>query len=157
MHVVLSGSSDRDLTFVDTNPEHAANFCIARRSGGISWIVSGRLPRSRLRARVLDSPFRELLPDYKSSAILAVWSCSRGSCQALEVIAELGEFLNAVPIIVLAIRLAVYGGAHQGLIAHLATPNERDRGGCRDHPWAVNVVHNLLDFLADHPHTNDRV
>src|SRR5947208_16413106 len=83
--------------------------------------------------------------------------CSRGSCQALEVIAELGESLNAVLIIVLAIRLAFYGGGHQGLIAHLATSNERDRGGCRDHPWAVNVVHNLLDFLADHPHTNDRV
>jgi hypothetical protein len=80
-----------------------------------------------------------------------------GSCQALEVIAELGEFLNAVLIIVPAIRLAFYGGGHQGLIAHLATSNERDGGGCRDHPWAVNVVHNLLDFLADHSHTNDRV
>ena len=34
--------------FVGTNPENAANFCIARRSGGISAIVSGRLPRSRL-------------------------------------------------------------------------------------------------------------
>jgi hypothetical protein len=37
--------------FVGTNPENAANFCIARRSGGISAIVSGRLPRSRLLAR----------------------------------------------------------------------------------------------------------
>src|SRR5438105_6559118 len=41
--------------------------------------------------------------------------CSRGSCQALEVIAELGESLNAVLIIVLAIRLAFYGGGHQGI------------------------------------------
>jgi hypothetical protein len=32
----------------------------------------GVAPR-RLRARALESPFRELLPDYKSSAILAVW------------------------------------------------------------------------------------
>lgn len=68
-----------------------------------------------------------------------------------------GEFLNAVLITVLAVRLACYSGGHQGLIAHLATSKERDGAGRRDHPWAVNVVHNLLDFLADHPHTNDRV
>ena len=34
---------------------------------------SPAFPPSRLLDRVLDSPFRELLPDYKSSAILAVW------------------------------------------------------------------------------------
>ena len=33
--------------FIGTNPENAANFCIARRSGGISAIVRGRIPRSR--------------------------------------------------------------------------------------------------------------
>jgi hypothetical protein len=31
--------------FVGTNPETAANFCIALRSGGISVIVKGRFPR----------------------------------------------------------------------------------------------------------------
>ena len=39
----------------------------------------------------------------------------------------------------------------------LATSKERDGGGDVDHPWAVNVVHNLPDFLAAHLHTNDRV
>jgi len=47
-----SDSVQTTLSFVGTNPENAANFCIARRSGGISAIVSGRLPRSRLLARV---------------------------------------------------------------------------------------------------------
>ena len=38
--------------FVGTNPENAANFCIARRSRGISAIVNGRLPRRGLLASV---------------------------------------------------------------------------------------------------------
>ena len=37
--------------FVGTNPENAASFCIAGRSGEISAIVSGRLPRTGLLAR----------------------------------------------------------------------------------------------------------
>ena len=59
--------------------------------------------------------------------------------------------------VILAISRADWGEGIGLNRAHLATSNERDGGGCRDHPWAVNVVHNLLDFLADHPHTNDRV
>jgi len=70
---------------------------------------------------------------------------------------QVGRILgNAVLTIVPAISLPTGGGKHH-LIAHLATSNERDGRGCRDHPWAVNVVHNVLDFLADHLHTNDRV
>jgi hypothetical protein len=46
--------------FVGTNPENAANFCISRRSGGISAIVSGRLPRKRLLDRVVESPSRAI-------------------------------------------------------------------------------------------------
>jgi hypothetical protein len=42
--------------FVGTNPENAADFCIARRSRGISAIVAGRLPRRSLLARVDESP-----------------------------------------------------------------------------------------------------
>jgi hypothetical protein len=38
--------------FVGTNPENAANFCTARRSGGISAIDRGKLPRRRLLSRV---------------------------------------------------------------------------------------------------------
>ena len=41
-------------------PENAGNFCIARRSRGISAIVSRRLPRSRLLARVVESLFRDI-------------------------------------------------------------------------------------------------
>jgi hypothetical protein len=52
------------------------------------------------------------------------------------------------------LHLRVSGG-HWGLLAHLATSNKRDGRGGVDHPGAVNVVHNLLDFFADHLHTND--
>jgi hypothetical protein len=71
--------------------------------------------------------------------------------------AKLDEFLETrVLTIVLAVSLPT-GDARHHLIAHLATSTERDGTGDRDHPWAVNVVHNLPDFLADHLHTNDRV
>ena len=42
--------------FVGTNPENAANFCVARRSAAISEIVRDRLPRRRLLARIHGSP-----------------------------------------------------------------------------------------------------
>src|SRR5208283_3679259 len=44
----------RPIAFVDPGayPESAANFCTARRSGGISTIVSGRSPRTWLLGRV---------------------------------------------------------------------------------------------------------
>ncbi len=44
-------NSIRTSAFVDTESRNGTNFCIARRSGGISSIVSGRLRRSRLLAR----------------------------------------------------------------------------------------------------------
>ena len=40
---------NRDEREFILGPENAGNFCIARRSRGISAIVSRRLPRSRLR------------------------------------------------------------------------------------------------------------
>jgi hypothetical protein len=43
---------NRDEREFILGPENAGNFCIARRSRGISAIVSRRLPRSRLRASV---------------------------------------------------------------------------------------------------------
>jgi hypothetical protein len=42
---------NRDEREFILGPENAGNFCIARRSRGISAIVSRRLPRSRLLAR----------------------------------------------------------------------------------------------------------
>ena len=69
--------------------------------------------------------------------------------------ADLGEFLETRFSQSFEIRLADWRGGHRDLIAHLATSNERDGDRCLDHPRAVNVVHNSLDFLADHPHTND--
>ena len=47
---------NRDEREFILGPENAGNFCIARRSRGISAIVSRRLPRSRLLARVVESP-----------------------------------------------------------------------------------------------------
>ena len=43
---------NRDEREFILGPENAGNFCIARRSRGISAIVRGRLPRRRLLARV---------------------------------------------------------------------------------------------------------
>ena len=43
---------NRDEREFILGPENAGNFCIARRSRGISAIVSRRLPRSRLLARL---------------------------------------------------------------------------------------------------------
>ena len=46
---------NRDEREFILGPENAGNFCIARRSRGISAIVSRRLPRSRLLANVVES------------------------------------------------------------------------------------------------------
>src|ERR1039457_2336006 len=51
---------NRDEREFILGPENAGNFCIARRSRGISAIVSRRLPRSRLLARVVESLFRDI-------------------------------------------------------------------------------------------------
>ena len=42
--------------FIGTNPENAADFCVARRSGGVLAIVSGRLATRELLARIDGSP-----------------------------------------------------------------------------------------------------
>jgi hypothetical protein len=47
------GQQVNTRAFVGTNPENAANFCIARRSRGISAIVSGRLRRRALLASLV--------------------------------------------------------------------------------------------------------
>src|ERR1019366_4750973 len=55
---------------VGTNLGNVANFCIDRRSGGISAIVGGRFPRTRLRDRV------DLLNLHGSN----VWVATAASC-----------------------------------------------------------------------------
>jgi hypothetical protein len=48
----LSDPKDLLIPFSGTNPEIAANFCIARRSVGISAIISGQVARHRPKPRV---------------------------------------------------------------------------------------------------------
>src|SRR5262245_10663543 len=40
---------------------------------------------------------------------------------------------------------------------HSGGPGHRHAGGCRNHPWAMNVVYDSFNLLADHVHTNSRV
>lgn len=80
MHVTptesISDSTISELqppgAFLGTNPENAVNFCIARRSGGISAIVSGRLPRSGL----LDRNNFRLAVIHQQLATNATWGSS---------------------------------------------------------------------------------
>jgi hypothetical protein len=71
--------------------------------------------------------------------------------------ASVVNFWKRVLTVILAISVANWGEGIGSNRASLATASERDGGGCVNDPWAVNVVHNLLDFLADNLHTNDRI
>jgi len=81
---------NRDEREFILGPENAGNFCIARRSRGISAIVSRRLPRSRLLAQRMagkgglrDRQRRAWFPRGTASSIrsgwLTTWSAKAGS------------------------------------------------------------------------------
>ena len=105
-------------------------------------------------------------PKYEEFRQRTIWSLSNAFTSAFEELEsdfsipgdrQAGRVSGRVLTVILAISPADWGEAIGLNRARLATSNGRDGGGCLDHPWAVNVVHNLLDSLADHLHTNDRV